>query len=456
VHRPPKPWATLLLCTLAAAAAGPELHGGATPVDAAAQVVPIDWRRFKPFDQLAPHGRDLSECAQLLRNCARYNFAWAPRGAADIETRGLTITGRQAHDVIRPACSAAYALAAALKTGLFDERPMGLSRKEALARTARLIAAPAAAHKNRCWKYPWQSALWAAQLGHAAWLLWDELDAGTRRLVAPLVVFEADRFLDYRVPYWNGRGGDTKAEENAWNAMVLQIAVAMMPGHAHARRWKHKASELMVSAYSLKSDLRNETLVDGKPVKNWLGGYNVRHDGAVINHGFLHPDYMACLYLMVRGHVVQPLAGQPVPESVDFNAPFIYRTFVVKAWPSPPYAKPGGTIYRPGEPAIYYPQRADWSRRAYVNYYALDVYAHLLGWDAGLPHRAQEWMRVRAKAILAQQARHADGHIWAKGEFDTWPGREQTAGHLLANAYLLLWLHAQGIPLAKANWLAAP
>ena len=237
--------------------------------------------------------------------------------------------------------------------------------------------------------------------------------------------------------------------------MILQVAVAMMPGHPNVRRWKEKGSELMVSSYSLKSDMENETALDGKPVKDWLHGYNVREDGAVINHNILHPDYMVCLYLMIRGYVVQPLAGQVVPESVDFNAPVIYRTFVTQKWPSPPYKKPGGTIYTPGKPEVYYPQGADWSHHAYVSYYSFDVYAHLLGWDKDLPHRAQDWMRVRAKAMLGQQARHDDGHIWAKGEFDTWVGREQTAGHTLANAFLLLWLHAQGVPLKKGNWLQA-
>jgi hypothetical protein len=119
------------------------------------------------------------------------------------------------------------------------------------------------------------------------------------------------------VPYWTGRpdDGDTKAEENSWNSMILQVAIAMMPAHSHAARWKEKCSELMVSAYSLKKDLENPLVLDGKPVKAWLKGYNVREDGAVINHGrgFVHPDYMVCITLQLRGYLTQSLAGRPVP-----------------------------------------------------------------------------------------------------------------------------------------------
>jgi hypothetical protein len=99
----------------------------------------------------------------------------------------------------------------------------------------------------------WQSALWATTLCQAGWLLWDQLDPPSRRLIAEIAQFEADRFLvpGYRVPYWNGKGGDTKAEENAWNSMVLQVAAAMMPRHAHAPGWRRVCSELMVSAYLL-------------------------------------------------------------------------------------------------------------------------------------------------------------------------------------------------------------
>ena len=364
--------------------------------------------------------------------------------------------GRKAHDFIRPVSHAAFGLAVALQTGLYDEKVLGVPSAEARSRVARLIAGAAREHRGKGWGYPWQSSLWTADLGQGAWMLWDDLDSATRALVAGLVECEADRLAKFVVPYWNGRGGDTKAEENAWDSMALSLAVAMMPNHPHAQAWKEKCSELMVSAYSTEADLQNERVLDGRPVKTWLHGFNANPDGSVVNHGFLHPDYMLCVQLNLRAFLVQPLAQRSVPEAADFNAALVYRCLVTRQWPSPPYAAPGGTIYRPGEPHLYYPVRADWSRVNCVTAYLVDTHARALGLDQGLPHRAQDWMRVRAAKILEMQQRHPDHRIFADGELDPWPGREQSACGGLAAAFLALWLEAQHHPIHKVNWLTGP
>ena len=102
--------------------------------------------------------------------------------------------------------------------------------------------------------------------------------------------------------------------------MILNVAVAMMPRHLHVRPWKLKASELMVSAYATEEDWRhNRTVLDGRAVKGWLKGYNAMPDGAVVNHGFLHPDYMSDQKLNLWAYLTQSLAGKPVPQTADFN-----------------------------------------------------------------------------------------------------------------------------------------
>jgi hypothetical protein len=81
----------------------------------------------------------------MLLNAAKYNLAWAVEAAENIEKNGEKISGRQAHDIIRPACSASHALSVVLKTGLFDHKKVGVSRKEAFKRTLRLIKVTASA-----------------------------------------------------------------------------------------------------------------------------------------------------------------------------------------------------------------------------------------------------------------------------------------------------------------------
>jgi len=434
----------MLICLSSAAGAVPAL--GDT-------VVPIDWKRF---DRPVRGSEDYRLCKQILLNSTRYHLAWAPGSAKRIEQGWRELTGRQAHDVIRPACSASCALAVVLKTGIFDEEAISVSRQEALARTLRLIKAVLAAHDRTGWKYPWQSAFWAAYVCHGAWMLWDDLDAPTRAEVAAIVQFEADRFIrpGYRVPYWNGRGGNTRAEENAWNATILQLACAMMPGHPHVPKWKEICSRLMISAYALKADMQSDTVVDGRPVNEWLDGYNARDDATVVNHGFIHPDYMTCVAFNLRSYVVQSLAGQAVPEAADFRAASVYRALVTRRWPSPPYKEPGGTIYVPGRAEVYYPRGTDWFPGRIAIYYRMDVCTHVLGWDRDLPHPAAHWMRVRADTMLKKQLRHPNGSRYAPNEFRSFPGREQMFFQILASAFLFQWLDAHQAISPRKNWLA--
>jgi hypothetical protein len=118
------------------------------PSAAVELVDPIQWKRFHSLSQA---DEDYRRAAQLLSHSARGNVAWAPGSAQRIERDWSKLTGRQNHDVIRPACAAACALAVALKTGMYDPQVAGVACDEATARTIRLIRAVATAHNRaRC------------------------------------------------------------------------------------------------------------------------------------------------------------------------------------------------------------------------------------------------------------------------------------------------------------------
>ncbi len=110
-------------------------------------------------------------------------------------------------------------------------------------------------------------------------------------------------------------------------------------------------------------------------------------------------------------------------------------------------------MYIPGKAEVYYPLGTDWSNYRFDIFYLLDVYSHLCQLDSDLPHKASSWMRIRAKKILEMQSRHPDRRMFADGEFDTFPGREQQTARQLADAYLLFWLHEQKALLPQSNWL---
>ncbi|MEP0844462.1 MAG: hypothetical protein HRF43_17315 [Phycisphaerae bacterium] len=439
----------LMGCVLADAPAS-------APAEPAGWVVPVDWKRFAPAN---PPGEKTRAAARLLNTSLRYNLAWAEREHRRSEDGAAYQYANMKEHAIRPPASVAFGTAIALRTATYDEGIVGLPPGEAGARMQRLIRGAVRTHsppgRGKGWGDAWQSALWASLAGNAAWLTWDDLDDQTRRLAARMVAFEADRFLraGYEVPYWNGRGGDTKAEENAWNALVLQLAVAMMPRHPHAPRWKRVCDELMISAAATERDWKsNETMMDGRPVKAWLKGYNLREDYALVNHNRLHTDYMVFVANLSWSHVVQGLAGQTVPQAADFNVAQVYRALVARTWPSPPYQAPGGTMYVPGKAEVYYPQGTDWSPYRFDTFYRLDTCVDLLGLDAGLPRRASEWIAIRTKRLLEMQSRHADGRLFAPGEYTTYAGAEQMAVLNFGTALLWNWLHDRDGLGRTGNW----
>jgi len=192
-------------------------------------------------------------------------------------------------------------------------------------------------------------------------------------------------------------------------------------------------------------------------LKDWLRGFNLRDDGAVINHAIVHPDYTMTIVFNSRTFLPLSLAGQPVSQGAQMNAPFIYRSLNEFAWRSPPYKAPGGSMYIPGKAELYYPQGTDWSKYRFDVYYLADVNAYVLGWDKGLKNKAKNWMDIRATRILEMQSRHEDGHMFTHDEYPTYPGWEQMVVLQIGDAYSLLWLHAHhalaGTKKAGRSWI---
>ena len=220
--------------------------------------------------------------------------------------------GQTYEQAVRPLAGFAYAMAAMLKTGIYDPSVTELTTADAMHRVELAIRGVAFTNVANAPTGPnnwgqelpflqsWEAALWASHAAEAAWWLREELSLETKRAVAKMVEHDANALLNRTPSYWTDKNGaiifpgDTKAEENAWNSHLLAVAQAMMPNHPNAPLWRRKASDFQVSAYSRLSDLTNTALVDGKPVKDWLNGYNTLDDGVVLNHNILHPDYLVC------------------------------------------------------------------------------------------------------------------------------------------------------------------
>jgi hypothetical protein len=240
------------------------------------------------------------------------------------------------------------------------------------------------------WGNSWQSAMWAANMGFAAWILRDDLDPEVRKSVERVVEYEADRFLDRKPP--GNRWGDTKAEEVGWDLTCICLAANMFPEHPNAPRWREKSIEYMMNVVSVPRDSKDERIVDGRRVRDWVSTVNVHPDFTLENHGFLHPTYtMVSPAEVGQGAFFYAYAGRPIPQAAGHHLADNWRLLQEFMLPCGYWA---------------FPQGMDWALNS-------DGHIHYLAWLATYAKDpvAAGMERQVAQYIRGHQSLHADGRI---------------------------------------------
>lgn len=422
----------------------------------------------------APSGADAVLVRRILANATRHALTgwWSARGYDRQDAGTLLDLGGIDEAAIRSPASMAYALATSVALRVDRSDPDEMPRERARVAAVRLAGSVAGRHRAvdaGGWGDAWQSALWAALAGTAAWLLWDELDRLGREHVVAMVESEADRFLGWQVEYWKDRAGrflrpcgDSAGEESAWNARLLFLATAMLPQHRHRPRWAIKGAELAIGAYATPRDLADHRPIRGRPLSDWLAGTNAEDDGGFVNHDRYHPDYVATITEMMAGGLVAALAGEAIPVEAIRGAGLEYRSLIDRAWwpaparpcpDGPAFVRPGpdnrrGTVYVPASATIHYPQGTDWGPARRANFMNLDTLVAAYDVD-GMAGEARGWARRHGEALLAMQTRPlpggapSDGRTYRTADEDTYPLREEWVAAQAADMWLATWLVAR-------------
>ena len=414
-------------------------------------VHPIAWSKFTepfPTNANAQLEKDCHDRALKFYTTTWYNTtkAYAAQTSAYLEFKGID------EAQIRPPAAVAYAEAVALTIGIYNPAFTGVSRNAAMAQCKKLLTSVAHGHLANTaggWGNVWQSGLWATFVGTAGWLLWDSLSVQDQQAIQKMVVYEANRYMDKEPDYASKLGtlmSDTKAEENAWNAGLLGVAFAMMPDHENAPKWKYRLCQWSISAYARPSDdTTNKSLVNGKAVKDWIAGYNIKEDGLLYNHNIMHPDYVTAIQLQNNSACILTLANILVPRACLFNFDVMYKVLVdYKFDPAKGFFQPGGTIYREGTDTLYWPQGTDWGRARRDCYALVDAQASVFGYDSLVTRKAAYWENLHAGRVKEMQDRFADGHSYGDQSENTYFGREEAIGATgCTNACLAYWARAQ-------------
>ncbi|MGI6296417.1 MAG: hypothetical protein ACOX3G_10035 [Armatimonadota bacterium] len=247
----------------------------------------------------------------------------------------------------------------------YDPRPSGVSQDVLLQRARACLEYMTRAHATgdlHCadgcqWGNDWQSAWWTARMAAGARLVWPKLTAREKANVERVIVHEANRHLRRNPP--SGVKFDTKSEENAWDSEVLAWAVGMFPEHPNAQAWRTKLIQFCMNTLSTASDKNDSTVVDEKPIKEWVNTVNIYDDFTIENHGAYHFCYMACP-LHSFAWAFEGLVGGGItpPEAMFHHYQDVWK------WIKRAYIGDGRFAYLSGK---------DWPRYAYGLSFVLPV-----------------------------------------------------------------------------------
>jgi hypothetical protein len=185
------------------------------------------------------------------------------------------------------------------------------------------------------WGERWLSAPLASYLGLTAFRIRQYRHLPGQRLridrlwasVAQALAAEADLRMTPAYPHLpldSAETGDSKGEENAWEAALLASAANFLAADPRARAWDRKARQLAYDALTRRSD---------PPDSEGIKTTTIGEDFLLANHGhFPNPCYMAATLLLIsQGALTYRLTGRPVPPEFAHNVePFLsaYKSFV--------------------------------------------------------------------------------------------------------------------------------
>ena len=139
----------------------------------------------------------------------------------------------------------------------------------------------------------WESSLWAMSVAYSAFFQWDKLSDTQKDYIYQLLKAECNYELHRTIP--TGYAGDTKAEENGWEADVLAVTLGLFPNDPLAPQWFERLREFAVNSYSHQDDATDATIIDptydNKTVKDLYKGQNLYDDFTLQNHNYFHTSY---------------------------------------------------------------------------------------------------------------------------------------------------------------------
>ncbi len=130
-------------------------------------------------------------------------------------------------------------------------------------------------------------------VAYSAFFQWDKLSDSQKNYIKNLLKAECNYELNRSIP--TGYNGDTKSEENGWEADILAATLGLFPDDALASKWFNRLREFAINSYSHADDAKDNTVIDpdydNKTVANLYKGQNLYSDYTLQNHNYFHTSY---------------------------------------------------------------------------------------------------------------------------------------------------------------------
>ena len=141
--------------------------------------------------------------------------------------------------------------------------------------------------------YVWESSLWAMSVAYSAFFQWGNLSSTQKGYLEALLKAECNYELNRTIP--TGYSGDTKSEENGWEADILAATLGLFPNDELASQWFERMRAFAINSYSHMDDASSTEVIDSwyndETVGDLYQGQNLYHDYTLQNHNLFHTSY---------------------------------------------------------------------------------------------------------------------------------------------------------------------
>lgn len=246
-----------------------------------------------------------------------------PAGRDDIACCGM---GDHGHWSLQTNTTTMSALAVLSQAKDLDEAQTGMTRDQLLDYALRLLRFTLRSHKSgpetafdgEKWGCHWISVLCVDRMMHAIEAMEDHLTEKDQQMLRNMLVMESN-FLtdDYEVVgAIDALTGKNHPESNIWNGNILFRTAMMYPAEQRAGEYRAKANSYLLNGISVPADADDNTLIDGKKIKEWHIGPNFTENMALHHHAYLNVGYMvicmsniAMMHFSCKHHRIEPPAA---------------------------------------------------------------------------------------------------------------------------------------------------